>query len=239
MAAKGWQKIKGEWKKLRPAKRRRTLSETPLDVKIARANTRIKALEKAGLADKSPAYRNLQGTAKAYEKYKLNVFNNYVTDAVRFKTGTKRMTDEERKRIEIEVESFLSASTSKVSTTRKREKTKEEAYNRYQASFDSLIANRKKKEGALKRTNKKYLEWSKMTYEQWEQIWDSALTTKIMEHFSSSQAVDIAYAMQKGKTNEILVQRYLETLSDGEQGDMRKLNIWSNSKTPNSKKIRV
>ena len=196
MAAKGWQKIKGEWKKMRPAKRRRTLSETPLDVKIARANTRIKAIEKAGLQDLSPAYRNIKALSKLSQKDNDGLYN-VNGENVRFSGALKKLSKKDTdlvKRLESEVDRFLSSKTGTLRATKQRQAEIERGYKEYLKNlketdrklYDTLSKSRSKLNENRKLTGKR-----RMSFERYVRIFDGALVQKMFEYMPSDEAVEI------------------------------------------------
>lgn len=93
-------------------------------------------------------------------------------------------------------------------------------------SFETLKGRRK-----ARARRAKNLKWD-ISYEQWENIFDTILYEKLVKHFSSNEAVDIMVDVEEGKIKARDVEDYLLTLDKNESGNLGELLTWSAEGTP-------
>lgn len=173
-----------------------TVNRTQLAKEVKRANTRLVALEKKGLADTSRAYQYV--FSEMANRYSLTSVSK--SGHLKFNTALKKLSDSDLKTLHSEVKNFLSAQTSTVTGAKRAQKKR--------------IDNFKKQFG--KDIYKQYSE-----SKQYRQIVDNALSSQefksAFDRFGSEQVIQITKEIGIENTQAIFtkaVSDNLETLTE-------------------------
>lgn len=161
------------------------------------ANQRLKALEKAGLAKSSNAYRYMENQLRAGFNYVTQTTGTTVrgrqTEAghIKFRTNFRGMSMEEMRQELRELDTFLFRS--KTSTV----KGVKEHYKKIKESIENNRYNRRVAEF-----------FKEKTMEEFAEFWENQQLAKVYEMFGSSMAVEVVQAAEGnsdiGGNNEVL-----------------------------------
>lgn len=166
-----------------------TLAEIKKAIRLEgkRANTRLRALEKNGLAETSPAY----GEIEKFMFDKMEFIGKTYKGEVKFRTDTTdRSLQQLRKELK-QIRKFLTAKTS----------TKIGIESVYKSAYESFIKNNAKK--FAKR---------KPTFKEWAKVWQSQTMQTLGGMFGSEFIVRIASVQNILSDDEL--EKIVEMLND-------------------------
>lgn len=172
-----------------------TVNRAQLAKEVKRANTRLVALEKKGLADTSRAYQYV--FSEMPNRYGLTSVSK--TGHLKFVTALKKLSDSDLKTLHAEVKNFLGAQTSTVTGAKKAQQKRKEnfrkqfgddTYKRYEQDktykkfFDNML-------------NSEHLVWATSTF-------GSEQTVQIVKEYGIEFAEKVFMMAYKSKAETIM-----------------------------------
>lgn len=214
--------------------------------KARRANARLIALENAGLNDTSNAYNAAESWLERdiINDDRTNIMRQRVGNKPEFRTDIStlaRLDEEAFRKLDARLTLFLESPTSTVRELHRREIALQEGYARTKESlntaFNTFETN--KIETARKIAEERGEEFDEetfkrekgITFEQYKQLFDSALYNFLLNYFPSEQSAEITQAVMKGELSRDLVIVYCTSLSPEERANMYELYEYARTGT--------
>lgn len=172
-----------------------SVRETKLASAVKRANQRLRELEKHGKVKKeSSAYESIREKAKKGAEY-LGKTNK---GQLKFRTDISKMTSNQKRKLEEEVQKFLSAKTSTVKGIKKSRKKGFETVKKQKEDSDELIEKYKNE----------VIEELHITEEEYYDIWGSKAVENASKILSSSQIQQIILATPENTTKKEVIDAF-------------------------------
>lgn len=215
--------------------------------KARRANARLRALENAGLKDTSNAYNTAESWLErdVVNDDRTNIMRQGLENRPEFRTDIStlaRLDEEAFMKLEARLTLFLESPTSTVRELHRREIALQEGFTRSEESLNKAFESfeKNKIETARKVAEESGQEFDEdafqrekgITYEQYKQLFDSALYYFLLNYFPSEQAAEITQSVMKGELSRDLVVIYCKSLSPEEKANMYDLYEYSRTGTP-------
>lgn len=180
------------------ARRKVNKGYAKLSSAVKRANQRLRELEKHGKIKKeSNAYESIRKKAKDGALY----LGKTGKGQVKFRTDITRMSEDERKQLEKEVNKFLSAKTSTVSGVKKSRSK----------GFKTVTEKKKETDALAEEYKSEIMEEMGITEEEYYDIWGSKAVENMGKLLSSSQIQQIILATPKNTSKKEVLDAFKQS----------------------------